>query len=93
MDTLTLIKTQFNELLAQVATDRAMLHQREREIAEATEQLTQDAGVRAAWLQGGEAMRGRVVALVDHQLAMLGTHGACVTVLQTLRRMVLEVEA
>jgi hypothetical protein len=93
MDTLTLIKTQINELLAQVATDRAMLHQREREIAEATEQLTQDAGVRAAWQQGSEAMRGRVVALVDHQLSMLGGHGAGVTVLTTLRRMVLEVEA
>ena len=91
MDTLTQIRSQLNELLTQVATDRAMLHQREREIAEATEQLHQDAAVRAAWIQGGEAMRGRVVALVDHQLAMLGNHGACVTVLQTLRRMVLEV--
>ena len=93
MDTLTLIKSQINELLAQVATDRAMLQQREREIAEATEQLHQDAAVRAAWLQGGEAMRGRVVALVDHQLSMLGNHGACVTVLTTLRRTVQEVEA
>jgi hypothetical protein len=93
MDTLTLIKSQINELLAQVATDRAMLQQREREIAEATEQLHQDAAVRAAWLHGGEAMRGRVVALVDHQLSMLGNHGACVTVLTTLRRTVQEVEA
>jgi hypothetical protein len=93
MDTITQIKTQLDDFLAQLATDHAMLIDRERAIAAATEQLSQDAAVRAAWRQGGEAMRGRVIALIDHQLEMLGTHGACVTVLQTLRRMVLEVEA
>ena len=92
MDTITQIRTQLDELLAQLATDRAMLIDRERAIAAATEQLSQDAAVCAAWQQGGEAMRGRVIALIDHQLEMLGNRGACVTVLQTQRRMVLEVE-
>ena len=67
------------------------LEQREAEVAAAIEQLSQDAAVQAAWQEGSAAERGRITALIDHQRAALHRTGLGATVLETLRRMVMEV--
>jgi len=84
MDALTRTRQQLDALLAD-------LQSREYAVAQATEQLSQDASVQAAWQQGGAAERRRVVTLIDHQLATLAGAGMNAMVLAALRRMVLEV--
>jgi hypothetical protein len=85
MDALTRTRQQLDDLLAD-------LEAREQSVAQAAEELTATAAVQAAWRQGGDAERDRVVMLIDHQLATLAGAGMNATVLATLRRMVLEVE-
>lgn len=84
MDLLDQARQQLDALLDEIET-------RERDVAAATEQLSQDAAVRAAWQQGGQAMRGRVLLLIDCQMAALGRAGMNRGLLTALRRQV-EVE-
>jgi hypothetical protein len=92
MEALIEIRSQLDQLLLQLGTDREALEAREREVAEAAEQLSQEASVRAAWQQGAAAERSRVAALIEHQLEYLRAGGLGATVLQALRRQVLEVD-
>jgi hypothetical protein len=48
--------------------------------------------VQAAFSQGGQHERDRVVSLIDHQLALLQMAGTNALVLRALRRQVREVE-
>ena len=93
MDTLTEVRQQLDTLLAQITIDHQALDKREQQLAQAAEQLSQEAAVRAAWQQGGRHERNRVAALIDLQLDQLNRGGVNAGVLATLRRMVLEVEA
>ena len=93
MDTLTEVRQQLDTLLTQLVADREALDAQEAVVARAFEQLSQTAAGQAAWQQSGNAMRWRCIALIDHQMAYLDTSCISCTVLATLRRMVLEVEA
>jgi len=93
MDTLTQVRQQLDTLLAQIVSDHQALDTRERQLAQAAEQLSQDPAIAAAWQQGGAAERNRVAALIDHQLDQLKRGGTNALVLTALRRQVLEVEA
>jgi hypothetical protein len=85
--------TRFSNLLAEIAADHESLQQREAAVAAATEQLSQDASVQAAWQHGCSYERSRLVTLIDLQLDTLQRGGTNATVLYALRRMVLEVES
>ena len=85
--------TRFSNLLAEITADHESLQQREAAVAAATEQLSQDASVQAAWQHGCSYERSRLVTLIDLQLDTLQRGGTNATVLYALRRMVLEVEA
>jgi hypothetical protein len=84
MDLLDQARQQLDALLDEIQT-------RERDVAAAAEHLSQDAAVRAAWRQGGHAMRGRILLLIDQQLTALGRAGMNRGLLTALRRQV-EVE-
>jgi hypothetical protein len=84
MDLLDQARQQLDALLDEIET-------RERDVAAAAEHLSQDAAVRAAWQQGGQAMRGRILLLIDQQLSALGRAGMNRGLLTALRRQV-EVE-
>ena len=66
---------------------------RERDLAAAAEALSQDSAVQAAFSQGQQHERDRIVSLIDHQLALLQRSGTNALVLGALRRQVREVEA
>jgi hypothetical protein len=85
MDALTRTRQQLDDLLAD-------LEAREQSVAQAAEELTALAAVQAAWRQGGDAERDRVVMLIDLQLDQLSRGGINAIVLTTLRRMVLEAQ-
>jgi hypothetical protein len=89
---LTDIRQQLNALLAQFETDSEALAAEQAAVARATEALHEAPALQAAMAQGQEIMRGRVVALIDAMRDTLSP-GASWTVLTTLRRQVLEVEA
>ena len=78
---------------AEVALFADALEERERKLAAAIEDLSQDSAVQAAWHQGGQYQLDRVVALIDLQLAQLSYAGTNAVVLRALRRQPLEVEA
>jgi hypothetical protein len=82
---LTRTRQQLDDLLAD-------LEAREQAVAQAAEELTATAAVQAAWQQGGDAERNRVVMLIDHQLDQLKRGGINAVVLATLRRMVVEAQ-
>jgi hypothetical protein len=92
MANLTDIRQQLDTLLAQFETDQQALAAEQAAVARATEALHESPALQAALAQGQELMRGRVVALIDHQLGMLRESSTAV-VLRALRRMVMEVEA
>jgi hypothetical protein len=89
---ITTIRQQLNDLLAYIETDQQALAAEQAAVARATEALHETPALQAALAQGQEIMRGRVVALIDAQRDVLRT-GAATTVLEALRRQVLEVEA
>lgn len=62
------------------------LLERERAVAMAAEQLSQDAAVQSAYHCGVATERGRVLSLIAHQLSLLRSGGAGSIVLQALRR-------
>ena len=93
MQRIDTIRQQLDDLLAQFETDRQALAAEQAAVARATEALHETPALQAALAQGQEIMRGRVLMLIVHQLEMLKRHGPSATVLSTLRRMVMEVEA
>jgi hypothetical protein len=84
--------TEFRRLTTEAATYVEQLDARERELALAAEQLSQDSAVQAAFSQGSQHERDRIVSLIDHQLALLQLSGNNALVLRALRRQVREVE-
>ena len=93
MDTFTEARQRLDTLLDELNAERVAVDEEAAAVAKAFEQLTDTTEGQAAWQQGGEAMRWKVVALIDHQLAYLQASSVSHTVLDTLRRMVLEVVA
>lgn len=93
MDTLTKTRQQLDTLLDELIADRAAVDAEAAVVARAFERLATTTEGQAAWQQGGEAMRWKVVALIDHQLTYLQASSVSHTVLDTLRRMVVEVVA
>ena len=91
--TITEVRQQLDTLLARMTADHQALEQREQQMAQAAEQLSQEPAIAAAWQQGGMAERDRVAALIDHQIDQLSRGGVNALVLTALRRQVLEVEA
>jgi hypothetical protein len=81
------------KLTAEAVAFAEQLDAREQELAAAAEQLSQDPAVQAAFSQGSQHERDRVVSLIDHQLALLQMAGTNALVLRALRRQVREVEA
>ena len=87
MDTQALRK-----LTADAAAFVESIEAREQDLAAAAEQLSQDAAVRAAFKQGIQHERGRVLALLDHQQGLLKRGGINALVLDALRRQVQELQ-
>jgi hypothetical protein len=92
MNAIDRIRQDLEQLLAETSAAHHDLDQRELEIAQAAEQLSQDTSVQAAWQHGCRHERERVITLIDHQLDQLRRGGTNATVLQALRRMVLEAQ-
>jgi len=90
MTTLTEARQQLDTLMAELIADRAAVDAEAAVVARAFERLTVTTKGQAAWQQGGEAMRWKVVALIDHQLAYFQAGSVSHAVLTTLRRMVVE---
>jgi hypothetical protein len=91
MDALTRTRQQLDTLLDELIADRAAVDAEAAVVARAFERLATTTEGQAAWQQGGEAMRWKVVAVIDHQLAYLQASSVSHTVLTTLRGMVVEV--
>jgi len=92
MGTLTALRQTVDHLEIQAELRLAQLEQREQELAQAAEELCPtvlEAGISI----GAERERERVLLLIADQVQALNGAGLNATVLQTLRRMVLEVEA
>jgi len=93
MDTFTEARQQLDTLMAELIADRAAVDAETAVVARAFERLTVTPEAQLLLQQGGEAMRWKVVALIDHQLTYLRAASVSHTVLTTLRRMVVEVVA
>jgi len=92
MQRIDTIRQQLDTLLATLETDRQALAAEQAAVARATEALHETPALQAALAQGQELMRGRVLALIDHQLGMLRESPTAV-LLRALRQQVREVEA
>ena len=93
MATLAEARQQLDYLLAELIADRAAVDAEAAVVARAFEQIATATGCQAAWQQGGQEMRWKVLAFIDHQMAYLDAASISHTVLTTLRRMVVEVDA
>jgi hypothetical protein len=82
--------TEFRRLTTEVATYVEQLEAREQELALAAEQLSQDPAVQAAFQQGVEHERRRVLTLISIQLDLLNRGGTNALALEAHRRQVLE---
>jgi hypothetical protein len=82
----------FRQITQAAATYADQLDARERELALAAEQLSQDAAVQAAYQQGIEQERWRVLTLISIQQNQLSRGGTNALVLDALRRQVREVQ-
>jgi hypothetical protein len=80
------------QMLAKLEFEQHALAAESAAVARATEALHETPALQAALSQGQEIMRGRVVALIDHQLGMLRESSTAV-LLRALRQQVREVEA
>jgi hypothetical protein len=80
------------QLTAEVVAQADQLDERVRELALAAEQLSQDAAVQAAYQQGIEQERWRVLTLISIQQNQLSRGGTNAMVLAALRRQVREVQ-
>jgi hypothetical protein len=92
METITQVRQQLDNLLARIETDQQALAAEQAAVARATEALHETPALQAALGQGQEIMRGRVLALIDHQLGMIKESPTAV-LLRALRRQVLEVQS
>ena len=92
MQRIDTIRQQLDDLLARIETDQQALAAEQAAVARATEALHEAPALQAALAQGQELMRGRVVALIDHQLEMLRESPTAV-LLRALRQQVREAEA
>lgn len=89
MDPLTRTRAEIDALLDSLRRDLdAAAAERDAELAQAAEQLTQDRAVQAAYRQGQSDEQRRLLVLIDLQLQHLPPGSAAGMVLQTLRRMV-----
>ena len=91
MTTLTKARKQLDTLLDELIADRAAVDAEAAVVARAFERLTVTTEAQLLLQQGGEAMRWKIVALIDHQLTYLRAASVSHQVLDTLRRMVVEV--
>jgi hypothetical protein len=82
----------FRRLTTEAATYAEQLDAREQELAAAAEQLSQDAAVQAAYQQGIEQERWRVLTLISIQQNQLSRAGTNALVLDALRRQVREAQ-
>jgi hypothetical protein len=80
------------QLTAEVVAQADQLDARERQLALAAEQLSQDAAVQAAYQQGIEQERWRVLTLISIQQNQLSRGGTNALGLDALRRQVREVQ-
>ena len=78
------------ELTADAVVYAEQLEAREQELAAAAEQLSQDPAVQAAFQQGVEHERRRVLTLVSIQLDLLKRGGTNALALEAHSRQVLE---
>ena len=78
------------ELTAEAVAYAEQLEAREQELAAAAEQLSQEPAVQAAFQQGVEHERRRVLTLVSIQLDLLKRGGTNALALEAHRRQVLE---
>ena len=89
---LTMTTPTLQQLAAKADAYVRAVEAREREVAEAAEALSQDAAVQAAFRQGQQHERDRVLALITAQQDQLARGGINALVLGTLRRQVLEAQ-
>jgi hypothetical protein len=80
----------FRRLTEQAVAMVEQADARERELAAAAEQLSQEPAVQAAFQQGIQHERGRVLALISTQLDLLKRGGTNALALEAHRRQVLE---
>jgi hypothetical protein len=78
------------QLTAEAVAYAEQLEAREQELAAAAEQLSQDPAVQAAFQQGVEHERRRVLTLVSIQLDLFKRGGTNALALEAHRRQVLE---
>jgi hypothetical protein len=84
--------SEFKRLTTEATNYVEQLEARERELALAAEALSQDAAVQAAFQQGVEHERRRVLTLISIQLDLLKRGGTNALVLGALSRQVRGVE-
>lgn len=75
-------------LVEELESRLADLDVREAQLAEAYETLSQTPAVQAAFTEGQQAERLRVVALIDHHLSTLKRSGHNAIALDALRRQI-----
>ena len=80
------------QLTAEVVAQADQLDERERQLALAAEQLSQDAAVQAAFNQGIQQERQRTLTLISIQQGQLSRGGLNALILEALRRQVQEVQ-
>jgi len=84
--------SEFKRLTTEATIYVEQLEARERELAHAAEALSQDSAVQAAFQQGVEHERRRVLTLISIQLDLLKRGGTNALVLGALSRQVRGVE-
>ncbi len=82
--------SEFKRLTTEATNYVEQLEDRERELAHAAEALSQDAAVQAAFHQGVDHERRRVLALISIQLGLLKRGGTNALALEAHRLQVLE---
>ena len=91
--TLTEARQQLDTLMDELIADRAAVDAEAAVVARVFEQLATTTNGQLLLQQGGEAMRWKIVAMIDHQMAYLRAASISHQTLTTLRRMVMEVVA
>ncbi len=82
--------SEFRRLTREAEAMVEAVEAREQQLAAAAEQLSQDAAVQAAFQQGVEHERRRVLTLISMQLDLLKSGGTNALALEAHRRQVLE---
>lgn len=82
--------SEFRRLTVEAVAMAERIEARERELATAAEALSLDSAVQAAFKQGIQHERGRVLTLIATQLDLLKRGGTNALALEAHRRMVLE---